>query len=194
MASRKLKPYFQSHQIRVRIKQPLKKILEGRNQSSRISDWANQLANYGIEYEPRTSFKVQALADFMAESTGPTPCDPNHEWKLYIDGLSNKVESGARILMISSAGVRMEIAIRFEFAASNNEAEYEALILVLTICYEVGAKTLLAFSDSQLIVGQVKGEFEDKDDSMKMYLAKVQELVGKFYKFSLTHILRSDNA
>ena len=51
----------------------------------------------------------------------------------------------------------MERAVRFEFAASNNEAEYEALLLGLKICYEAGAKTLSTFSDSQLIVWQVNG-------------------------------------
>jgi reverse transcriptase-like protein len=88
----------------------------------------------------------------------------------------------------------MERAVRFEFVASNNEAEYEALLLGLKICYEGGAKILSAFSDSQLIVGQVNGEFEAKDESMKMYLLQVKELVRKFEKFTLSHIPRSENA
>ena len=77
MASRKLKPYFQSHQIIVRTSQPLKKILERKNQSSRLTDWANQLADFGIGYEPCTAIKAQALADFIAESSSPCPNDPN---------------------------------------------------------------------------------------------------------------------
>ena len=88
----------------------------------------------------------------------------------------------------------MERAVRFELAASNNEAEYEALLLGLKICYEVGAKTLYTFSDSQFIVGQVNGEFEAKDDGMKMYLQQVKEFVKKFDKFTLVHIPRSQNA
>ncbi|XP_057545947.1 uncharacterized protein LOC130824940 [Amaranthus tricolor] len=155
MASRKLKPYFQSHQIIIRTDQPLKKILEGKNKSSRVTDW---------------------------------------EWKLYVDGSSTQSASGAGLLIMSSAGVRMERAVRFEFAASNNEAEYEALLMGLRICYESGAKNLSAFSDSQLIVGQVNGEFEAKDDSMKMYLQQVKEFVQKFDKFTLEHIPRSQNA
>ena len=87
----------------------------------------------------------------------------------------------------------MERAVRFEFAASNNEAEYEALLLGLKICYKPGAKILSTFSDPQLIVGQVNGEFEAKDDSMKMYLQHVKEFVKKFDKFTLTHIPRSEN-
>ena len=88
----------------------------------------------------------------------------------------------------------MESAVRFKFAASNNEVEHDAQLLGLKICYEAGAKTLSTFSDSQLIVGQVNGEFEAKDDSMKMYLQQVREFVKKFDKFTLVHILRSQNA
>ncbi|XP_057543365.1 uncharacterized protein LOC130821594 [Amaranthus tricolor] len=194
MASRKLKPYFQSYQIVVRSSQLLKKILEGKNKSSRVTDWANQLADFGIEYEPQTAIKAQALADFIAESTVPQLLEPNQEWKLYVDGSSTQSASGAGLLIVSSAGVRIERAVRFEFAASNNEAEYEALLMGLKICYEAGAKVLSAFSDSQLIVGQVNGEFEAKDDSMKMYLQQVKGFVQKFDKFTLIHIPRSQNA
>ena len=88
----------------------------------------------------------------------------------------------------------MERAVIFEFAVSNNEAEYEALLMGLKICYEAGAKALSTFSNSQLIVGQVNGEFEAKDDSMKMYLQQVRKLVKKFDKFTLVHIPRSQNA
>ncbi|XP_057518454.1 uncharacterized protein LOC130799372 [Amaranthus tricolor] len=195
MASRKLKPYFQSHQIIVRTSQPLKKILEGKNKSSRVTNRANQLTDFGIEYEPQTVIKAQALADFIAESTIPHHHpEANQEWRLYVDGSSTQSASGAGLLIVSSAGVRMERAVRFEFAASNNEAEYEALLMGLKICHEAGAKSLSAFSDSQLIVGQVNGEFEAKDDSMKMYLQQVKEFVKNFEKFTVFHIPRSQNA
>ena len=113
---------------------------------------------------------------------------------MYVDGSSTQSASGAGLLIVSSARVRMERAVRFEFAASNNEAEYEALLMGLKICYEAGAKILSTFSDSQLIVGQVNREFEAKDDSMKMFLQRVREFVKKFNKFTLAHIPRSQNA
>ena len=156
----KLKPHFQSHQIRVRTSQPIKKVLEGKNQSSRVADWSDQLTDFGIEIEPRTAIKAQALADFIVENTGTTLNDPNQEWKPYIDGSSTRSFSGADIIIISSAGVKMEHVVRFEFVALNNEAEYEALILGIKICCNSGARILSAFSDSQLIGCQVNGEFE----------------------------------
>ena len=70
MASRKLKSYFQSHQIRARTNQPLKKILEGKNQSSRVADWFKHLADFRIEIEPRGTIKAQALDHFIAEAKG----------------------------------------------------------------------------------------------------------------------------
>ena len=148
MASRKLKSYFQSHQVTIRTSKPLKKILEGKNKSSRVTDWANTLANFGIEYEPRTAINAQALADFIAESTIPHHPEANQEWKLYVDGSSTQSASEAGLQIVSSAGVRMERAVRFEFAASNNDAEYEALLLGLKIYHEAGAKSLSTFSDS----------------------------------------------
>ncbi|XP_057520889.1 uncharacterized protein LOC130801138 [Amaranthus tricolor] len=168
--------------------------VEKEKKSSCVTDWANQLADFGIEYEPRTVIKAQALADFIAESTIPEHPEPNQEWKLNVDGSSTQSASGVGLLIMSSAGVRMERAVRFEFAASINEAEYEALLMGLKICNEAGAKVLSTFSDSQLIVGQVNGEFEAKDDGMKMYLQQVKEFVKIFDKFTLVHIPRSQNA
>ncbi|XP_057530029.1 uncharacterized protein LOC130808593 [Amaranthus tricolor] len=192
--------YYVSHAFRgsegnyCEVEKVIFAILEGKNKSSRVTDWANQLADFGIEYEPRTAIKAQALADFIAESTSPPPAEVNREWKLYVDGSSTQSASGAGLLIVSSAEVRMERAVRFEFAASNNEAEYEALLMGLKICCEAGAKELAAFSDSQLIEGQVNGEFEAKDDSMKMYLQQVKDFIPKFDKFTLEHIPRSQNA
>lgn len=57
MAIRKLKSYFQSHPIVVRTSQTLRKVLESKKQSARVADWANQLANYNIEIEPKTAIK-----------------------------------------------------------------------------------------------------------------------------------------
>ncbi|XP_057249944.1 uncharacterized protein LOC130591060 [Beta vulgaris subsp. vulgaris] len=87
----------------------------------------------------------------------------------------------------------MEYAIKFEFLGSNNEAEYEALILGLQLCILAGATTIEARSDSQLIVGQVSGEYEAKEDNMRMYLAKAQEFIKKLSHFHISHIPRSEN-
>ena len=147
IASQKLKPYFESHHIRVRTSNPLKKILEGKNQSSRVANWSNQLVDFGIQIEPRTVIKAQALADLITETTRSIPNDPNQDWKLYVDGSSTRSSSGVGIIIISLARVKMEHAVRFEFVASNNEAEYEALLLGINICCNSAARILSAYLD-----------------------------------------------
>ncbi|XP_048492941.1 uncharacterized protein LOC125493531 [Beta vulgaris subsp. vulgaris] len=193
MESRKLKPYFQAHQIKVLTGQPLRKVIESRNHSSRMTDWADQLADFGLEYEPRRAIKAQALADFITECTTRPPVGQNEEWELYVDGSSTKSGCGAGLGLKPPVGEKMEYAIKFEFLGSNNEAEYDALILGLQLCILAGATAIEARSDSQLIVGQVSGEYEAKEDNMRMYLAKAQEFIKKLSHFHISHIPRSEN-
>ncbi|KAL0315352.1 UNVERIFIED_CONTAM: hypothetical protein Sradi_5413400 [Sesamum radiatum] len=87
---------------------------------------------------------------------------------------------------LSSRGKDMEFAIKFNFKASNNEFEYEALVLGMRMAQDDGALQLLASSDSQLIVKQVNGEYEAKKDSMVQYLQQIEELKTKFKSFQTT--------
>ncbi|KAL2228399.1 UNVERIFIED_CONTAM: hypothetical protein Sindi_1819600 [Sesamum indicum] len=61
-------------------------------------------------------------------------------------------------------GKDLEFTVKFGFRASNNEAEYEALIMGLRMMHEVGTRHLIAYSDSWLIVKQVEGSYEDKEE------------------------------
>ncbi|KAL0462935.1 UNVERIFIED_CONTAM: hypothetical protein Slati_0181100 [Sesamum latifolium] len=87
----------------------------------------------------------------------------------------------------------MEFAVKFEFKASNNEAEYEALVLGMRMAQDAGTSHLLAYSDFQLIVKQVNGEYEAKKESMVQYLHQVEELKTKFKSFQLHQIPREEN-
>ncbi|XP_010678169.1 uncharacterized protein LOC104893734 [Beta vulgaris subsp. vulgaris] len=193
LATRKLKPYFQAHTNKVLTCQPIRKVIEGKNQSSRVTDWANQKLDFGIEFEPRRAIKAQALADFIAECTSrPEPIEEG-SWNLFVDGSSSKVGCGAGLLILDPPANRTEYAVKFDFAASNNEAEYEALLLGIQLCKTAGARELNAHSDSQLIVGQVTGAFEVKENNMRMYLRKVKEDISGLSLLSITHIPRSEN-
>lgn len=68
-SSRKLKHYFQVHEITVPSSQPLGDILGNKGASGRIAKWATELSQYGINYVHKTAIKSQALADFMADWT-----------------------------------------------------------------------------------------------------------------------------
>lgn len=77
------------------------------------------------------------------------------------------------------AGEKMEYLIKFEFLGFNHEAEYEALIFGIQLYTLARATSVKAKFDSQLIVGHVSGEYEAKEDNMRMYLAKIPEFIKK---------------
>jgi len=91
-------------------------------------------------------------------------------------------------------GVLIEQTLRFAFKASNNQAEYEALIAGMLLAKEMGAQSLVAKSDSQLVTGQVTGEYQEKDPQMAAYLRYVEVLKGAFPAFELVHVPREQNA
>ena len=80
------------------------------------------------------------------------------------------------------------------FSATNNEAEYETLLMGIAMVQRMGGKSVKVFSDSRLIVGQVKGEFEAKDERIQGYLSQVKCLQSEFDSFDLLHIPRNGNA
>ena len=78
---------------------------------------------------------------------------------MYVDGASNQKGFGVGLVLISPEKVIVEKSLRLDFLATNNEAKYEALMMRLAMVQRMGGKSVKVFSDSRLIVGQVKGEF-----------------------------------
>ncbi|PON72858.1 Ribonuclease H, partial [Parasponia andersonii] len=184
IASRKLQPYFHAHSIRVFTNFPLRQVLQKPETSGRLLKWAVELSQFDINFQPRTAIKGQALADFIAEFTYdvnlPTgvlekpASDTSKLWKLYVDGSSNENGAGAGIVLISLEGHNIHYALRFKFPTSNNEAEYEALIAGLKLAQEMKVEAIEVYSDSQLVVCQVKGGYHARGERMMAYLKKVQ--------------------
>ncbi|KAL0355480.1 UNVERIFIED_CONTAM: hypothetical protein Sradi_3994900 [Sesamum radiatum] len=137
-----------------------------------------ELSEYDISYLPRTTIKAQALADFVSEMAEMTIKDASQDqkWLLHVDGSSTAQGSGAGIFITTPQGEDLEFAIKFGFKASNNEAEYEALVTSMRMAHETGARHLLAFSDSQLVVKQVESTYEAKEESMIQYLQQIADL------------------
>ena len=95
-------------------------------------------------------------------------------WKVYVDGAANQKGSGMGLVLISPEEAIIEKSLRLGFSATNNEAEYEALLQGIAMVQKMGGKAVEMFSDSRLVVGQVKGELEAKDSRMQEYLSQVK--------------------
>ena len=85
-------------------------------------------------------------------------------WRLFVDGASNAQGSGVGIIMTSSDGIDMKYALRFGFQASNNEAEYEIVIIGLNLAHSMEANQLEVCDDSQLVVKQIEDSYEARGE------------------------------
>ncbi|XP_073152697.1 uncharacterized protein [Henckelia pumila] len=155
--------------------------------------WAVELSQYGIEYRPRPAIKAQILADFLVEMTVTQEESSTQTWMVYVDGSSASIGSGAGIVVESPQGDKFQYAVKFLFPAMNNEAEYEAFIMGIKLALSVGAKRLTIHSDSQLIVSQVNGNYEAKEDKMLEYLTQVNELLSRLDNYDIKQIPRGEN-
>jgi ribonuclease HI len=104
-----------------------------------------------------------------------------------------KTGAGAGLLFISPLGEQMRYAVRLHFPASNNMAEYEALLCGIRIAIETGIKRLDVRGDSQLMIEQVMKNASCHDDKMEAYYNVVRALEDKFYGIELNHAPRRYN-
>ena len=110
-----------------------------------------------------------------------------------MDGALSALGASAGIVIITPEGIRLEHSFRLGFKASNNEAEYVALIAGLKIALDLGAQDVEVYSDSRLVVNQVRGNFEVRDSRMKEYLKVAKQIVAKFSTTSMTQVARGKN-
>ncbi|KAL0445765.1 UNVERIFIED_CONTAM: hypothetical protein Slati_1704400 [Sesamum latifolium] len=131
---------------------PLKQTLGKPDTSGCLIKWAVELSEYDISYLPCTTIKAQALVDFVSKMTGipSEEASKDEKWLFHVDWSSTIQDSDAGIVITSPPREDLEFAVKFGFKASNNEAEYEALVAGMKMAHEAEARHLLAYSDSQL--------------------------------------------
>jgi ribonuclease HI len=112
---------------------------------------------------------------------------------MFFDGSLMKTGAGAGLLFISPLGKHLRYVLRLHFPASNNVAEYEALVNGLQIAIELGVRRLDTRGDSQLVIDQVMKNSHCRDPKMEAYCDEVRRLEGKFYGLELNHIARRYN-
>nr|GEW75450.1 reverse transcriptase domain-containing protein [Tanacetum cinerariifolium] len=198
-AAKRLRRYFQARPITVVTNQPIKQVMSRPDVAGRLQKWSIMLREHNITYRPRTSVKGQILADFLIEMPGENPqavpaAKIQHEpWTLFTDGSSCVDGSGAGLILINPEGIEFTYALRFQFAASNNEAEYEALIAGLRVAAQMGVKDVHVSVNSKLVSNQVLGTYVAKKDNIVKYLQIVKSLVSGFTTFSISQVPQSKN-
>ena len=97
------------------------------------------------------------------------------------------------LVLVSLEKITIEKSLRLNFSATNNKAEYEALLMGITMVQKMGGKAVKVFSYSKLVVGQVWGDLEARDLRMQEYLCQIRSIQEKFEVFDLSHIPKSGN-
>ncbi|XP_074337267.1 uncharacterized protein LOC141674458 [Apium graveolens] len=144
--------------------------------TGRLTAWTIELSQFYIEYKSRTVIKAQL-----------------RPWLLFVDGSSSADSRGAGIILISLEGFKIQQALKFEFPATNNVAEYEAMIAGLKLATDLEAEIIDIFEDSQLISKQISGEFKAHNERKTQYLVRTQELLKKFPSWRLSSVDREEN-
>jgi hypothetical protein len=158
LTARKLRHYFDDHKVIVVIGFPIGDILHNKEAIRRIAKWACKLGAHDIEFRPCTAIKTQALVDFVSEWTEhQVPDNPKatEVWRMYFDGSLKLQGAGAGILFIAPGGEQLNYALHLLFPASNNAAEYEALIHGLNIAVSLSIKKLMVYGDSLVVISQI---------------------------------------
>jgi ribonuclease HI len=213
VASRKLRHYFQAHRVVVVTSFPLRAILHNSNATCNIAKWAAKLTEFQLDFRPRHAIKSQIMADFIVEWTpppsvpggldlnsDPTPTEPKGpvftepHWMLYFDGSAHQQVGGAGVILIDPSGDQVKYMVHLEFKATNNMAEYEALIFGLSAALSLGIRQLLVTGYSQLIIKQVHEECSCNEPRLAAYLLHVRKLEKDFTALELQHVPRADNS
>ena len=199
-AARKLRPYFQAHTIEVPTEYPMKQVLHKPETSGRLMKWAIELSELDIRYKPKTAIKGQILVDFVMGFISAEPAENAQKptdlpiWKLSVDGATNAQGSRAGLILTSPEGIDIEDALRFKFQASNNEAEYEAVIAGLNLAHSLEIGQLEVYNYSQLVVRQIEDTYKAESERMILYLKRVRDLMKKFVLVQVRHILKTENS
>jgi len=189
---------------------PVNYIFEKPYMSSRIARWQVLLAEYDIIYMTRKSVKGSAIANHLADNVvedyEPLNFDfldedvlvtkrqeKSYWWTMYFDGAVNVSGNGAGAVIISPKRKQYPISIKLHFSCTNNIAEYEACIHRLEGALEMRIGKLEVYGDSMLIICQVNGEWQTKDEKLRPYQDYLSKLAESLDEIKFTHLGRDKN-
>ncbi|XP_057444480.1 uncharacterized protein LOC130736700 [Lotus japonicus] len=168
-------------------------VLQKPDLSGRLVAWSMEMSKYGLQYDKRGKVNAQTLADFVVELTLEEGEKVSTQWILFVDGSSNYNGSGAGDTLQGTGELVLEKSLRFQFKASNNQAEYDALIAELKLAIEVQINSLLVRTYSLLVANQVNMEFQVKELALIKYLERVRLLMSRLQEVVVEFVPRAQN-
>jgi len=149
--------------------------------NGRVGKWILTLSEFDLNYELAKVVKGQIMADFVTQHHKPSIdyVEPV-PWTLFFDGSSCKQGGGIDIVIISPRGASFEFAFQTKPMTTNSQAEYEAILKGLQLLQKVKAESIEIFGDSQLVINQLIGLYECKDDILKGYHDECRKLLEEF--------------
>ncbi|KAG9442396.1 hypothetical protein H6P81_018250 [Aristolochia fimbriata] len=162
-----------------------------------------------LNYSPiEKVIKGQALANLLADHPIPTKWKVSENlldeeifyievlppWRMNFDGVARKNGAGVGILFISPNDDLMMYSFILSHCYTNNEAEYQAVILGLGMTMEMGLNRLDIFGDSTLVIKQLLKDFKVRKDELVPYHKEAQRLLEKVLNVTLGHVPRANNS
>ncbi|XP_051139631.1 uncharacterized protein LOC127257297 [Andrographis paniculata] len=165
----------------------------------RLVKWALKLTSFSLTYQPLKAVKGQAIADFLAEHprmVQATAIDyvGVEPWTVAFDGSSTIGVAGAGVIIHNPEGEVWRFAHQLPQGVTNNQAEYEALLLALRFLVARKVRKVVICGDSQLVIRQALKEFKCRDPQLQILLREVHSLLQQLTDVVLEDILRDENA
>src|SRR3954469_5647929 len=197
MTSRKVSHYFDEHPITIMSSAPLADILNNPGATGRVAEWNIELSPRDLQFKHPTEIKAQVLPDFLVEWVEvqtPGPPDLSKPWTMFFDGSKRQQGARAGVVLISPKGTKLKYVLQINFShASNNEAEYEALLHGMRMAKMCGATRLIIYGDSNLVVQQTMRNCDAIADNMAAYQKLYNAVEGSFDGCELNYITRANN-
>ncbi|GLJ23983.1 hypothetical protein SUGI_0456280 [Cryptomeria japonica] len=186
---------------------PLKHLFSKTDLLGRLAKWVMMLTEFDIKFVSQRAIKGQALTDHLVEAPSPFSF-PNPEsfpddfilsiekdetWELFFDGSKCRTGSGAGVVLISPTKKPIPLSYHLNFLCTNNIAEYEALIAGIKAALALNIKHIHIYGDSQLIIRQVTGIYQAKQDKLSQYKDLAISLLQNFDSYTMEPVPRKDN-
>ncbi|XP_070667555.1 uncharacterized protein [Malus domestica] len=170
----------------------------------RIGKLTMALSEFSLQYVPQKAVKGQALADFLAHHPSPYGFGDtdveigmvetrDNYWTMYFDGSSTSSSAGVGVVIQSPNHDRWYFSLKLDFDCTNNQAEYEALIIGLGLLHDFRATRAFVLGDSELVINQLNGSFRCMSCTLAPYHMVASYLAESFDGITFEHISQIHN-